>query len=200
MLCSTTRYSGRVKLGSFMSQSCKQQLRNEQKCAMHVQSCFFCQTKPVKGLNPEVISKVGWVWSSGWTFNVVLNNLLLFCCCKNSLLLWSRNFATKVTWRHTSPLYWAYFYLSSNPGRPTTRVFKELVKSGWLWFKTLPQFRWSRLALSPSSFFISVNRTGRKRTYRHYCSKRVREVFPVVPSIFHASRIIHIMGWVTISS
>ena len=110
MLCSTTQYSGRVKLGSFMSQSCKQQLRNEQKCAMHVQSCFFAKLNLSKGLNPEVISKVGWVWSSGWTFNVVLNNLLLFCCCKNSLLLWSRNFATKVTWRHTSPLYWAYFY------------------------------------------------------------------------------------------
>ena len=27
-------------------------------------------------------------------------------CCKNSLLLWSRNFATMVTWCHTSPLYW----------------------------------------------------------------------------------------------
>ena len=32
-------------------------------------------------------------------------NLLLFCCCKNSLLMWSRNFATIVTWRHTSPVY-----------------------------------------------------------------------------------------------
>ena len=35
-------------------------------------------------------------------------NLLLFCCCKESLLLWSRNFATIVTWRHTSPLCWHY--------------------------------------------------------------------------------------------
>ena len=40
-------------------------------------------------------------------------NLLLFCrsCCRRRrrclgpLLLWSRNFATMVTWRHTSPLY-----------------------------------------------------------------------------------------------
>ena len=26
--------------------------------------------------------------------------------CLSSLLLWSRNFATMVTWRHTCPLYW----------------------------------------------------------------------------------------------
>ena len=40
-------------------------------------------------------------------------NLLLFCrsrCrrrrrCLSSLMLWSRNFATMVTWRHTCPLY-----------------------------------------------------------------------------------------------
>ena len=32
-------------------------------------------------------------------------NLLLFCCCKIFLLLLSRNFATIVTWRHTSFLY-----------------------------------------------------------------------------------------------
>ena len=40
-------------------------------------------------------------------------NLLLFCLfrcrsrrrCLSSLLLWSRNFATMVTWGHTSPLY-----------------------------------------------------------------------------------------------
>ena len=39
-----------------------------------------------------------------------LNQYCLFAVprrrCKNSLLLWSRNFVTMVTWRHTSPLYW----------------------------------------------------------------------------------------------
>ena len=58
-------------------------LRNVQKSVMHVQSCCFANL-----------------------------NLLLFCrsrCrrrrrCLSSLLLWSENFATMVTWRHTSPL------------------------------------------------------------------------------------------------
>ena len=69
----------------------------------------------------------------------------------------------------------------------TTRVFKELVKSCWLWFETLSQFRWTdeALALSPSSFFISLNRN------LHYCLKREGEVFPAVWSTFHASRITH---------
>ena len=31
--------------------------------------------------------------------------------CLNSLLLWSRNFATMVTWRHTSPLYKHWYRL-----------------------------------------------------------------------------------------
>ena len=43
-------------------------------------------------------------------------NLMLFCRshyrrrrrCLSSPLLWSRNFGTMVTWRHTSPLYWGY--------------------------------------------------------------------------------------------
>ena len=59
-------------------------LRNVQKSMMHVQSCCFANI-----------------------------NLLLFngsrCfrrrCCLNSLLLWYRNFATIVTWCHTSPVY-----------------------------------------------------------------------------------------------
>ena len=47
-------------------------------------------------------------------------NLLLFCpsrcrrgrCCLSSLLLLlSKNWATMVTWRHTSPLYWKLFQL-----------------------------------------------------------------------------------------
>jgi len=42
-------------------------------------------------------------------------NLLLFCrsrcrgrrrCSVSSLLLWSKKFASIVTWHHTSPLYW----------------------------------------------------------------------------------------------
>ena len=45
---------------------------------------------------------------------VLLINLLLFCrsrCrrrrrCLSSLLFWSRNFATMVTWHHSSLLYW----------------------------------------------------------------------------------------------
>ena len=60
----------------------QQRLRNVQKSVMHVQSWFFAN----------------------------LNLLFFFCAgrrrrCKNSLLLSSRNFATMVTWRHTSPLY-----------------------------------------------------------------------------------------------
>ena len=55
----------------------QQWLRNVQKSLMPVQSCSFA-----------------------------ILNLLLFRCCKNSLLLWSKKFATIVTWRHISPLYW----------------------------------------------------------------------------------------------
>ena len=51
-------------------------LRNVQKSLIHEQSCSFA-----------------------------ILNLLLSCCCKNSLLLCSRNFATIVRWCHTSPLY-----------------------------------------------------------------------------------------------
>ena len=59
-------------------------LKNVQKSVMHVQSCCFACL-----------------------------NLLLFCrsrcrrrcCCLSSLLLWSKNFASMVTWRLTSPLY-----------------------------------------------------------------------------------------------
>ena len=46
-------------------------------------------------------------------------NLLLFCrsrcrrrlCCLSSLLLSSKNWATMVTWRHTSPLYCKLFQI-----------------------------------------------------------------------------------------
>ena len=59
-------------------------LKNVQKSVMHVQSCCFANI-----------------------------NLLLFCrslcrprcCCLSSLLLWSKNFASMVTWHLTSPLY-----------------------------------------------------------------------------------------------
>ena len=61
-------------------------LRNVQKSVMHVQSCCFAN-----------------------------KHIALFCrslyrrrrpCYCSSLLLWTRNFATMVMWRHTSPLYW----------------------------------------------------------------------------------------------
>ena len=59
-------------------------LKNVQKSVMHVQSSCFANI-----------------------------NLLLFCCslcrprccCLSSLLLWSKNFASMVTWHLTSPLY-----------------------------------------------------------------------------------------------
>ena len=59
----------------------QQWLRNVQKSVMHVQRCSFANL-----------------------------NLLLFAVAK-TLLLWSRNFATKVTWRHTSLLYCIAPYL-----------------------------------------------------------------------------------------
>ena len=69
----------------------QRRLRTYKKNVMHVQSCCFADI-----------------------------NLLLFpssvCChrrrCLSSLLLWYRNFATMVTWRHTS-LYWFTTYLGS---------------------------------------------------------------------------------------
>ena len=36
-------------------------------------------------------------------------------CCLSSLLLWSRNFATVVTWRHTSPLYLQAYWKTGSP-------------------------------------------------------------------------------------
>ena len=66
-------------------------LRNVQKSVMHMQSCCFALIyKPIQCF-------------------------FFFCrsrCrrrrhCLSSLLLWSRNCATMVTWRHTSPLYYA---------------------------------------------------------------------------------------------
>ena len=75
------------KIGKFHEAVVQQRLRNVQKS---VQSCCFAKI-----------------------------NLLLFCCflCCRCLLLWSRNFATMVTWRHTSPLY------SSGDERGETAVF-----------------------------------------------------------------------------
>ena len=70
---------GRVKLGSFMSQLCsgwEMYKKDWSTCKV-----FFCQSKPI-------------------VFFAVYRR-----SCKNSLLLWSRNFATMVTWHHTSPLY-----------------------------------------------------------------------------------------------
>ena len=60
-------------------------LRNVQKSVLHVQSCCFDN------------------------INLLLSNCSRCpCSCRsrfNSLLLWSTNFATMVTWRHTSSLY-----------------------------------------------------------------------------------------------
>ena len=71
-----------VKRAREMSQSCNNGLKNVQKSVMHVQSCSFTNI-----------------------------NLSLFCrsrcrrhhCRLSSLLLSSKNWATMVTWRHTSP-------------------------------------------------------------------------------------------------
>ena len=55
----------------------QRRLRNVQKSVLHVQSCWFnCSCCRRRRRSPS-----------------------------NSLLLWSRNFATMVTWRHTSSLY-----------------------------------------------------------------------------------------------
>ena len=70
----------------------QQRLRNVQKCVMHVQRCFFCQSKPV-------------------VFFAVCRcrckNSLLFSSRENdSLLFSSRNFATIVTWCHNNNNNW----------------------------------------------------------------------------------------------
>ena len=59
----------------------QQRLKNAHKNVIHVQSCSFAKL-----------------------------NLLLFLLLQNPLLLWSRNFATIETWRHTFSLCSAYFY------------------------------------------------------------------------------------------
>ena len=72
------------EIRNFQVADLQRRLRNVQKSMMHVQSCCFADI-----------------------------NRLLFCrsrcrrhrCCLSSPLLWSRNVATMVTWRHTSPLY-----------------------------------------------------------------------------------------------
>ena len=59
-------------------------------------------------------------------------NLLRFCCSPPTfLLLWSRNFATTVTWRHTSPLSICSFSpvpLGSIPELPAESC-KEVMES-----------------------------------------------------------------------
>ena len=103
----------------------QQWLRNVQKSLMPVQSCSFA-----------------------------ILNLLLFRCCKNSLLLWSKNFATIVRWRHISPLYW------HGCDRIESRLLFEIILAGdntsdsrdfvwslvWLWTVTvlflLTEFFW----------------------------------------------------------
>ena len=73
----------------------QRRLRNIQKSVMHVQSCYFANV-----------------------------NLLLFYRsrwsprrrCSSFLLLWSKNFATMVTWRYTSPLSWTLYTVKYSKG------------------------------------------------------------------------------------
>ena len=80
-------------------------LRNVQKSMMHVQSCCF----------------------------VNINLLLFNCswcgcrrCCLSSLSLWYRNFATMVTWHHTSPFYRRVVLNSSSLPSPHPQYYRSL--------------------------------------------------------------------------
>ena len=75
MLCSPASDSGRVKLGNFMLQTC-----NDGSEMYKKESCT-CKV---------------------FLANI---NLFLFAVLLSSLSLWSKNFATMVTWHHTSPLH-----------------------------------------------------------------------------------------------
>ena len=83
----------------------QRRLRNVQKSMMHVQSCCF----------------------------VNINLLLFNCswcgcrrCCLSSLLLWYRNFATMVTWRHASPFYRRVVLNSSPLPSPHPQYYRSL--------------------------------------------------------------------------
>ena len=60
----------------------QRRLRNVHKSVMHVQSCFFADINPLPFSSSLCRRRHR---------------------CLSSILLWSRNFATMVTWRHTSP-------------------------------------------------------------------------------------------------
>ena len=101
----------------------QQRLRNVQKSVMHVQSCFFfCH------------------WYKPNFFAIRRRR------CKNSLLLWSRNFATMVTWRHTS-LYICFVSpvpLGSIPELPAEtckeiKASEEQAVSGKYWLYTIKE-------------------------------------------------------------
>ena len=86
--CSLFTYSIKRarEIRKFQVSDLQRRLRNVQKSVMHLQSCCFANI-----------------------------NRLFFCCsrcrcrrrrfCWSSPLLWSKNVATMVTWRQTSPLY-----------------------------------------------------------------------------------------------
>ena len=83
----------------------QRRLRNVQKSMMHVQSCCF----------------------------VNINLLLFNCswcgcrrCCLSSLSLWYRNFATMVTWHHTSPFYRRVVLNSSPLPFPHPQYYRPL--------------------------------------------------------------------------
>ena len=83
----------------------QRRLRNVRKSMMHMQSCCF----------------------------VNINLLLFNCswcgcrrCCLSSLLLWYRNFATMVTWHHTSPFYRRVVLNSSPLPFPHPQYYRPL--------------------------------------------------------------------------
>ena len=92
------------------------------------------------------------------------------------------------------------------PTRPTTRVFKKLVRSCWLWFETLCQFRWLHqwaVTLSRLPCLLRPSFIGQiKGDIKEPALLFEKSISPVVWSTLCASRIVHIMcyGWVTVSS
>ena len=63
----------------------QQQLKNVRKRVMYVQSCCFAKINLLHSCRSLCLRRH---------------------CCLSSFFLWSKNFATMETWRHTSPLYW----------------------------------------------------------------------------------------------
>ena len=83
---------------------------------------------------------------------------------------------------------------------------KKLVRSCWLWFETLSQFRWLHqwaVTLSHLPCLLRPSFIGQiKGDIKEPALLFEKSISPVVWSTLRASRIIHIMcyGWVTVSS